>query len=482
MSDRATEVALFRYSLVCHAADVSLSSRARGALVRALAGRDHAGPGGEMVRVSRNTIDRWIRTLRGGGFEALKPSPRAANPRTPGEVLALAEALKREDPARTAAHVVELLVSTGGWSPHERTLQRHFVRLGLHRPATPASTFGRFEATRPNELWVGDALHGPLIAGRKAILFAFLDDHSRAFVGYRWAYSEDTVCLEVALRAGFESRGVPSAAYVDNGSAFVSSQLLRACAVLGIRLVHSQPGRPEGRGKIERVFRTVRDQFLVEVAHTTLEDLRALNEAFAAWVETVYHRAVHSETGEAPLERFLAAGPPALPTPAELHEAFLWAEKRMVTKTATVSLFSNRYEVDVALVGRRVELVFDPFDLSDIEVRFAGRSMGKATPLVIGRHSHPAARPEAAPPPTPSGIDYLALITRRHTEELARGVNYAKLAEAETPAPAPAPGDPPGPEEAQPWVQPELPVEMHGPVGATPADDAKDNDAEAVSA
>jgi putative transposase len=197
--------------------------------------------------------------------------------------------------------------------------------------------------------------------------------------------------------------------------------------VLGIRLVHSQPGRPEGRGKIERVFRTVRDQFLVEVAHTTLEDLRALNEAFAAWVETVYHRAVHSETGEAPLERFLAAGPPALPTPAELHEAFLWAEKRMVTKTATVSLFSNRYEVDVALVGRRVELVFDPFDLSDIEVRFAGRSMGKATPLVIGRHSHPAARPEAAPPPTPSGIDYLALITRRHTEELARGVNYAKV-------------------------------------------------------
>lgn len=106
--------------------------------------------------------------------------------------------------------------------------------------------------------------------------------------------------------------------------------------------------------------------------------------------------------------------------------------------------------------------------------------MGKASPLVIGRHSHPAVRPEAAPPPTPSGIDYLALITRRHTEELARGVNYAKLAEAETPAPAPAPGDPPGPEEAPPWVQPELPVEMHGPVGATPADDAKDNDAEAV--
>ncbi len=437
MSDRATEIALFRYSLICAAADAALSSRERGALVRALARRDHAGPGGEVLSVSRNTIDRWIRTLRAGGFEALKPSPRACNPRTPAEVLALAEALKREDPERTAAHVVELLLAVGGWSPHERTLQRHFVRLGLHRPPSPTSTFGRFEATRPNELWVGDALHGPLIAGRKAILFAFLDDHSRAFMGYRWAYSEDTVRLEVALRAGFESRGVPDNCYVDNGSAFVSAPLLRACAVLGIRLVHSKPGRPEGRGKIERVFRTVRDQFLVEVAHAQLEDLRALNEAFAAWVETVYHRAVHSETGEAPLERFMAAGPPVLAGPAALHEAFLWAEKRVVTKTATVNLFSNRYEVDVALVGRQVELIFDPFDLADIEVRFAGRSMGKATPLVIGRHSHPAARPEAAPSPTPTGIDYLALITRRHSEELARGVNYAKLADAEPSPPAP---------------------------------------------
>lgn len=481
MSDRATEVALFRYSLICAAADAALSGRERGALVRALAGRDHAGPGGQALSLSRSTIDRWIRTLRAGGFEALKPSPRAVNPRTPAEVLALAEALKREDPERTAAHVVELLLVAGGWSPHERTLQRHFVRLGLHRPATPTSTFGRFEASRANELWVGDALHGPLIAGRKAILFAFLDDHSRAFVGYRWAYSEDTVRLEVALRAGFESRGVPANCYVDNGSAFVSSQLLRACAVLGIRLVHSKPGRPEGRGKIERVFRTVRDQFLVEAAHAQLEDLRALNEAFAAWVETVYHRAIHSETGEAPLERFMAAGPPVLPAPAELHEAFLWAEKRVVTKTATVNLFSNRYEVDVALVGRQVELIFDPFDLTDIEVRFAGRSMGKATPLVIGRHSHPAARPEAAPPPTPTGIDYLALITRRHAEELARGVNYAKLVEVEVDVetPPPAPEEAEGPPGKVPWVQPELPVEMADVVG-----DAVDNDPddEAVSA
>jgi putative transposase len=140
-----------------------------------------------------------------------------------------------------------------------------------------------------------------------------LDDHSRLFTGYRWVTAEDTVRAEAALRAGLSSRGVPSALYLDNGSPFVSAQLLRACASLGIRLIHSRPGRPEGRGKIERVFRTVRDQFLVEVAHTELPDVVRLNQVFAAWVETVYHRAVHSETAMTPLERFAAGGPVSAP-------------------------------------------------------------------------------------------------------------------------------------------------------------------------
>ena len=130
--------------------------------------------------------------------------------------------------------------------------------------AGPA-VFGRFEAANCNERWVGDALHGPRVAGRKTYLFAFLDDHSRLAVGYRFGFAEDTVRLAAALQPALASRGVPETAYVDNGSAFVDNWLLRACAVLGIRLVHSRPGKPEGRGKIERWFRTVRDQFLVEI-------------------------------------------------------------------------------------------------------------------------------------------------------------------------------------------------------------------------
>src|SRR5207249_10219841 len=103
-------------------------------------------------------------------------------------------------------------------------------------------------------------------------------------------------------------------------------------------------------------------------------------------------------------ERFLAGGAPKLPTPAELHQAFLWSETRQVTKTATVHLHGNRYQVDPAMVGANVQLVFDPFDLAHIEVRYQGRAMGTATPTVIGRHVHPAAKPETpSPPRTPTG-------------------------------------------------------------------------------
>ena len=436
-AERARAIGLFRYSLIREAADRRLTTKQRGRLVRALAEREHLGPFGTPVRISRATIDRWIRDWRRGGFDALVPHPRRVSARTPAEVLELAAALKREVPERTAAQVAAILRAHSGWAPDERTLQRHFARLELTtRPDGSAPrAFGRFEADAPNQRWTGDALHGPTVRGRKAILFAFLDDHSRLLPGYRWARREDTVRLEAALRTGLAARGIPDSVYVDNGSAFVDKQLLRACASLGIRLVHSRPGQPAGRGKIERFFRTVREQFLVEIGSgRELDDLVQLNTLFTAWVETVYHRRVHSETGQTPIERWSAGDPPTMPTPAQLHEAFLWSEHRTVTKTATVNLHGNHYEVDTALIGRRVELVFDPFDLTRIQVRWQGRAMGAAVPHKIGRHVHHKARPdETTPPPAPTGIDYLHLIEAQHTSELAQRLRYSQLGDEHVP-------------------------------------------------
>jgi putative transposase len=305
-AERARRVGLFRYELIQEVIDPALSTRARGRLVRTLAEREHTGPFGAPVRVSRHTIDRWARDWRSGGFEALVPRPARVTPRTPAEVLELATALKRENPARTAAQVTRILRAQSGWAPSERTLQRHFERLALRHGlagvdgrdgATAPAVFGRFEADRCNELWVGDALHGPHIGGRKTYLFAFLDDRSRAVMAGRFGFHEDTVRLAVALRPALAARGVPGSIYVDNGSSFVDSWLLRACASLGIKLTHSTPGRPQGRGKIERFFRRVREQFLVELTSDRLaqvSDLAELNRLFTAWVETIYHPAIHS--------------------------------------------------------------------------------------------------------------------------------------------------------------------------------------------
>jgi len=428
--DRAQEIALFRWRVVGEAVASSLSARERGALVRSLAAREHLGPGGRWVRVSRNTLDRWIRAYREGGFEALVPRPRRMPNRTPERLLELACALRREQPARTAAQIHRIIVEAEGGSPSARTINRHLAAAGLPwKGGQIGRALGRFEAEFRNELWTGDALHGPLIDGRRTFLFCFIDDHSRLLAGYRWAVREDVLNASRALRAGLAARGLPKAIYVDNGSPFVSGQLLRACAVLGIRLIHSRPGRPEGRGKIERVFRTIREQVLIELEDHPPASLEELGQTFQAWVEQVYHRRVHSETAQAPLERFLALGPPQLLSERSLREAFRWSERRTVSRTGTVGMHGNTYEVDPELAGRRVDLIFDPHELADVEVRLDGHHAGMAVPRKIKRHVHPRAQTQSEPG-APSGIDYLSLIRQRRERELQQRIDYRNLPDA----------------------------------------------------
>jgi putative transposase len=435
--ERARETGLFRYSLVRELLEPGLSLAERGWRAREMAARVHEGPGGRRVTVSYATLTRWRRAYQEGGFDALVPSPRRAAPRTPEEVLALAEALKREKPGRTAAQVRRVLQVTSGWAPSDRTLQRLFERLELGRPAPGPEeeqrAFGRFECTRPNEMWTGDTLHGAVIGGKKSYLFAFLDDHSRDVTGARWAHHDDVVRMAAAFRPALQARGVPRACYLDNGSPFIDAWLLRGCAVLGIRLIHSRPGKPEGRGKIERFFRTVREQFLVEVGDGAgIRDLAELNRLFQAWLETAYRRTVHSETGEAPAARWEKATPQerAVPEPGLLREAFLWSERRKADKTALVRMHGNAYQVDAWLAGQYVELVFDPFDLDRVEVRAGGKPAGTAAPFAVGRHRHPKTRLAGGQPrtePAPTGIDYLAALGDGHDAALREQVSYRSL-------------------------------------------------------
>jgi putative transposase len=433
-TDRARDIALYRYSLIRPLADPRLSPSERGALVRELAAQVHIGPTGEPVTVSRASLDRWIRAWRAHGFDALIPAERQIAPRTETEVLDLAAALKGEHPARTAAHIARIIEAQHGWTPSARTLQRHFARLGLNTgpDGSPPAAFGRFQAGEPDEMWVSDGLHGSIVEGRRAVLFGLLDDHSRYVPGARWGHGEDTLGMQAVLHDAVKTHGCPRKLYCDNGAAYSSHQLAWSAAVLGIALVHSRPGKPQGRGKIERWNRTVREQFLVEIDTNGPTSLAELNRLFTAWLHQHYHQVVHSETGATPAARYHGAGRATAaprPDPTTLRRAFLWRERRRVTTYATVSLHGNHYEVDAALTGRIVDLLFTPFDLTVIEVEYQGKAMGRAAPHRIGRHTHPAVKPGAPVPVEATGIDYLRLLETAHQTRVSQAINYPALAD-----------------------------------------------------
>jgi putative transposase len=434
---RAQAIALWRWAMVEPAMDPALTSRQRGQVVRELAAREHQGPSGRPVSVSRRTLDRWVVARRDGGFDALVPAPRQCAPRTDADVVELAAGLKMENPARTAAQVRRILAARLGWAPSERAIQRWFAARELtSRPdGRPPEAFGRFQAGAVNEIWTADLMNGPPVAGRACHLAAIIDDNSRFLPGYQFIRRPDAVRFAAVLRAAIARHGIPEVLYCDNGSCFADESLARTCAVLGIKLVHSQPGRPMGRGKIERAFETIQQQFGVEVtgdeahpARRPVTGLDELNDLLDRWVRVVYHARVHSETGETPQARYAAAGPPARPDPVLLREAFRWSAIRLVRKTATVALEGNVYSVDPFLAGRKVELVFNPFDLTELDVYWQGRKVGRAVPQVIGRHAHPKAPPDEDPAPAAlTGIDYLQLVTDADTAALGEQLNLAAL-------------------------------------------------------
>ena len=201
---------------------------------------------------------------------------------------------------------------------------------------------------------------------------------SRLLVHSRWVTDQNTRAGQDVLRAAIQRRGLPEQLHVDNGAPFSNAALERSCAVLGIRLIHSRPYRPQGRGKQERLGRYIRERFLLEAEAQGIASFSSSTIASLAWAEQVCNTRVHAETDQTPIERFTSHGPLHAVEPSLLREAFRWSVMRRVTTTASVSLTGNRYAVDQSLIGRRVELRFDPEDLTRLDVFWEG---------------HPAARP-----------------------------------------------------------------------------------------
>ena len=349
-------------------------------------------PHSNRSRLARSTVLGWIKAYResGGRLESLYPSGRKDQGTSriiDEETASLIVRLRSEMPGCSLPTLISQLEKRKLLPPglvlSESTLYRFLKREGILRtPAVPPVDRRKFEAEFPNDLWQSDALHGPMVMvgdkRRKTYLFAFIDDMSRLVPHAAFFLNENLDSYLSALRCALLKRGLPRKLYVDNGPAFRSKLLHEITASLGIAIVHSKPFRPQGRGKVERFFLTVRGQFLSTFQGNSLQEL---NTQLDHWITTVYHQRPHGATGEPPLKRFADHMECIRPAPRRMEDYFRKRVRRRVANDRTVSLGRRLYEAPVPLIGKHVTLLFHEEDPSRVEIQLEGQSHGFLTPL-----------------------------------------------------------------------------------------------------
>jgi putative transposase len=379
-AERAEQIALFRYGLISDLLHAESGEQERPLYVRLRdkAAKSYCIPGSRRTRVATETLRDWLTAYKAGGFDALRPKPRAdigharAIPQPLCDLLVMLKDDHRDWSVATVIATAQALdAHAAALALPVSTVHRLLSRAGVmgKRPEEPTSKDRRrFAYEHAGELWMSDVMHGPAVVvgsrrKQKTYLIGLLDDATRVVPYAAFALSENTTSLLPVLKQAVMRRGIPLRLYVDNGSAFRSHHLSLVCARLGITLIHARPYTPQGKGKQERFFRTVRMQLLPTLGETDLGSLDALNRRLWAWVEGEYHQAPHKGLeGQTPLDAWAmrsgqvrGVGPEL-----DLREMFLLEASRRVRADRTVSLDGVVYEVDASLVGDKVVLRFDP--------------------------------------------------------------------------------------------------------------------------
>lgn len=378
--EQKQRIALFRFGVIAELVgrrDLRRGERERK--IRELAGREWEIPGSGRTRVSRSVIREWLRRYEASGrkMESLFPKDRCDSGLSrsiDSETELILVNLKRElgevslPVILKVARQRKLLPADFRASP--QSVYRVFERHGLNRKEHSPVDRRRFEVEYPNELWQSDCMHGPkvLVDGklRKSYLFAAIDDHSRLIAHAQFYLRENLDSYRDCLIQALEKRGLPRKLYVDNGPAFRSEKLRYACACLGIALVYATPYTPAGKGKIERLWRTVRMQLLPLLP--PVFTLQQLNKRLWQWIDTEYHVRPHGTTGQPPLKRYLAHIELIRPAPKNLRDTFRTSVIRKVDKDRSVSLNGKLYEAPVGLIGKSVRLLYHEEDPQRIEV------------------------------------------------------------------------------------------------------------------
>jgi transposase InsO family protein len=441
-------LALFRYGLIAEFVQQPPGSRGLYARLRAKAAIEYTIPGSTRTRVAPETLRHWLKDYRRGGFEALLPKGRVDRGRSRSLPQAVADALaslKDAQPQLSIPQLIQALRQSGA-APQDlaiapSTVHRLLSRAGLMHKQSPeanAQDRRRFAFAHAGELWMSDVMHGPSVGvpgrgRRKCYLIAFLDDATRVVPYCAFALSENTQAFLPVFKQALMRRGLPQRLYVDNGANYRSQHLALVCARLGVALIHARPHQPQGKGKMERWFRTARAQLLSGLRPADTESLEALNRRLWAWVEGEYHQAPHRGLeDQTPLDRWaMSADRVRLPGPGlDLEALFLFEVKRRVQRDRTVSLNGALFEADATLVGHTVTLRYDPAAPASrgVELWHEGTFVGRATPLdayanCFVRRNRPSQGidPNApAPAPRPSPLALRHLTPRTPNEQESR--------------------------------------------------------------
>jgi transposase InsO family protein len=387
MSTTKQDLALWRYGIISSLLHRDANEESLTDLLRQLSSRIYIRPDGSQLSISAETIRKWLYRYLKGGLPALEDQDRSdkGSHHVPEELIEAMFAIRAEHPRWTLSRLIEELVSRGSWdgrAPARSTLYRLANERNLMRDPHQAnnSDARSFAFSSFGQLWTADFLHGPKLREArnryKTFLHAIIDDCSRYIVSAAFYRSEGVETLMSELMLSIRRFGIPQRFYTDNGPCYASRHLKIVTARLGIQLVHTPPYRPQGRGKIERFFRTVRDHFLVDHYSGSLEEI---NRDLQEWLSR-YHGQIHSSLKCSPLEKRLTSKNVCrkLPEVADTSALFRMERRLKVFNNSTISLFGKSFEVSGCLPGERITAYYLPWDLSQV---YYGQDMSIARPV-----------------------------------------------------------------------------------------------------
>lgn len=369
------EIALFRYSLIAPLINSTYTQATAKEYLEEITARKFDSPKGLKDEFAPATVKEWLRLYRKHGLDGLYPRSRSDKGRSrvlTKEAREFTLKRKLERPSRTAKSIYHELIARGYMAYDEvslSTVQRFLINNRALIANTTKVDRRAFEFEYPNECWQSDISVGPYLTidGRKrrTYIIAFIDDSSRIILHCEAFYADNLLSLLTTFKKAVTKRGIPKKLFVDNGKVYRSGQMQFICASLGTILCFAKPYSPESKGKIERWFRTMQDQWMSVIDWAEFTSLEHLNEHLHRYAES-YNNTHHSSIGQKPIDKFMAYVDEIkfITSRQEISNIFLYRVTRRVKKDATISMNSIQFEVPQEYVGESINVRYDPTDLS----------------------------------------------------------------------------------------------------------------------